>query len=156
MRKVWFSFLSVYTVPSPLYVADPDTMNHDHDKRTSTPRTQCCSLEYGSGSRLSSEFGSYCISRSMQILSLFFIDQNFRSHSFLKSMFDQDWIITYRRPVSRQERHLGIEISKKIIFFFLGIIWLSLIRIWIQIRITPLTCNFFTICMGTTMYACVF
>ncbi len=56
---LWFSFLSVYTVPSPLYVAVQDTLHHDDDKRTSTTQTQCCSFDFGSGSRISSKFRSY-------------------------------------------------------------------------------------------------
>ncbi len=63
MRKIWFSFLSVYTVPSPLYVADQDTLNHDYDKRliTYTPDSvfKLGLSESGSGSWLSNKFRSY-------------------------------------------------------------------------------------------------
>jgi hypothetical protein len=84
MRKILFSFLSVYTVPSPLYVADQDTLNHDYDKRTSTAQTQCCSFDYGSGSRISSKFRSHIYIHAGPVPDPGF-DQNFKIH-FLNSM----------------------------------------------------------------------
>ncbi len=97
----------MYTVPSPLFVADPNTLNHDYDKRTSTTQTQCCSFDYGSGSRISSKFRSHIwIHADSDSGPWFLLTKTLKVIVVFKSMFDQDRIIPYGRPISRQENSL--------------------------------------------------